>query len=526
MNFVKLLTALLVITGLVGIMFIPDSSTATAGEDKKAGDEKKKDDKEKAGENKGGDDDGPAQLGERGEMESKHAEKINKAVEAGCQWVLKAQNADGSWTSASGTEGTYKVGTTALALFAVLKGGIDRANPAIPKGFDFIRQNLKLFTKPQDNGQITYTYDVAMTVLALEAFYAQPTKKQKKEDEDKGLSTVPAEERAKDNFVKFAGADNEWMKKLIEWLVATQEPNSVWRYPGPAQDGNRMDASNSQYVMLALNTARRLGFNIPAQVWLNVANYFLTEQEKDGPDVEYFQVPAADLSILKLKKQMGALRKELLKIAKKEKKPVDQEDMMKTGVDPYEEFGKEDIKMKARGWSYVPHDKCGIYIEFGIFCGSMTTSGVAALVIAKAALEEMGQYKQIQKQVDQSIRDGCAWLAHNFTVQNNPKRQGYHYYYLYGLERAGALSLAREFGKHDWYDEGAEYLLAQQTGDGSWPESGHMSVFVDTCFAILFLCKATTPIVVMPFAETGGYMDNKPEKKPEKKEETPAPPKK
>jgi hypothetical protein len=61
-------------------------------------------------------------------------------------------------------------------------------------------------------------------------------------------------------------------------------------------------------------------------------------------------------------------------------------------------------------------------------------------------------------------------------------------------------------GKHDWWKEGAEYLLGAQTADGSWPGSEQggrqggdvTSPLVNTCFAILFLKKATMPLVKLP----------------------------
>jgi len=71
----------------------------------------------------------------------------------------------------------------------------------------------------------------------------------------------------------------------------------------------------------------------------------------------------------------------------------------------------------------------------------------------------------------------------------------WHYYYLYGLERAGVLSLCLRFGKHDWYEEGANFLLRAQRADGSWSSDGMVSALSNTCFAILFLKKATTPVI-------------------------------
>jgi hypothetical protein len=64
-----------------------------------------------------------------------------------------------------------------------------------------------------------------------------------------------------------------------------------------------------------------------------------------------------------------------------------------------------------------------------------------------------------------------------------------------------------KIGEHDWYQEGAEYLLKNQQRDGIWNQAtddrfGEGAV-VDTCFAILFLKKAT-PVLRTKIVKTGG----------------------
>ena len=71
----------------------------------------------------------------------------------------------------------------------------------------------------------------------------------------------------------------------------------------------------------------------------------------------------------------------------------------------------------------------------------------------------------------------------------------WHIYYLYGLERIGMLYGTDRIGSHDWYDEGAAWLIKHQADNGSWRN------VPDTCFAILFLRRATAPL---PGVATGG----------------------
>ena len=131
-----------------------------------------------------------------------------------------------------------------------------------------------------------------------------------------------------------------------------------------------------------------------------------------------------------------------------------------------------------RGWGYRGAGKNAY--------GSMTAGAVGALVICDYILKK--RWKS-----DPAVRAGVAWLAASFTVEENPGRGGgHHYYYLYGLERAGMLYGTEKFGRRAWYDEGAEYLVKKQHDNGSWGDPKN------TCFAILFLRRATRPLVATP----------------------------
>lgn len=73
-----------------------------------------------------------------------------------------------------------------------------------------------------------------------------------------------------------------------------------------------------------------------------------------------------------------------------------------------------------------------------------------------------------------------------------PSRGGYAHYYLYALERYWSFREAAE-GKSEaeprWYNEGAQYLLANQTPQGSW--EGDCGPVADTAFGILFLLRSS-----------------------------------
>jgi len=146
--------------------------------------------------------------------------------------------------------------------------------------------------------------------------------------------------------------------------------------------------------------------------------------------------------------------------------------------------------------------------------GSMTTAGLACLFICKAHLDGSQVYeKSLRGPIDKGLRDGAAWMAKNFSASSNPggdaggggggrrgRMPGHVFYYMYGLERAGVLLLVPRFGEHDWYDEGCKMFVKAQLENGSWDaqESGTVGPVCDTCFALLFLSRGTTPIVRIP----------------------------
>jgi hypothetical protein len=147
---------------------------------------------------------------------------------------------------------------------------------------------------------------------------------------------------------------------------------------------------------------------------------------------------------------------------------------------------------------------------------TMTAGGLGSLASYKRMLKE-------ELKDDKYVAAAVNWLATKFRVDANFDSKGskhpeWQYYYLYGLERAGVLAGVVKFGNHEWYWDGAEYLIKNQRNDGSWKAAKaglHTSQkyqdlvnsMLDTCFAILFLKRATEYLIETPHSQ----------KKPEEK---------
>ncbi|MCE9583126.1 MAG: hypothetical protein K8T20_11600, partial [Planctomycetes bacterium] len=130
----------------------------------------------------------------------------------------------------------------------------------------------------------------------------------------------------------------------------------------------------------------------------------------------------------------------------------------------------------------------------------MTASGVCSLIIIKSQLKGNALFnKDLQARVEKGIFDGLAWLDANWTVDSNPGGHRSHYYYLYGLERVGVLGSIEQIGGHAWYVCGAQHLVDHQKPDGHWNSGTELepAEVLDSCFALLFLKKATMPVGVV-----------------------------
>ncbi|MFH1228696.1 MAG: prenyltransferase/squalene oxidase repeat-containing protein, partial [Planctomycetota bacterium] len=114
---------------------------------------------------------------------------------------------------------------------------------------------------------------------------------------------------------------------------------------------------------------------------------------------------------------------------------------------------------------------------------SMAAAGLGALAICL-----FFQDKDIRE--NKPAQQALNWLNGKFAIHVPLLHGGVSTicYYLYGVERAGNLLGIDTFNTKHWYSFGARFLLSDQLANGSWNDE------TDTCFAILFLSKATRPL--------------------------------
>ncbi len=142
--------------------------------------------------------------------------------------------------------------------------------------------------------------------------------------------------------------------------------------------------------------------------------------------------------------------------------------------------------------------------------GSMTVAGISSLAIVQHMLRnddgvDANGTPPCCRPEDPypALERGIRWLGDHFAAAHNPNNASWLLYYVYGVERAGRLSGRRFFGDHDWYREGAAFLLAVQIPQtGSWRGIGQYEAgerdrsVVGTSLALLFLSKGLAPVMM------------------------------
>lgn len=317
------------------------------------------------------------------------AAQVRESIRQGAEYLLKVQSPRGTWNDMA----MYPGGVTALCTLALLTAGEDPSSPAMQKSLDYLR-----------GLELDKTYTVALQTMALCA--GEPRR----------------------DFVL--------IQRNAQWLERAQRDRGdrvgAWSY-GDQRDQIGGDNSNSQFAVLALHEAERVGAKINPATWQAAADYWKRAQRPDG------------------------------------------------------------------GWGYQGEMPSS---------GSMTCAGVGCWVICSgkvapaAAGAENGTVSCcMPPEHDDVLERALVWMGRNFSVTRNPGQGGggWHLYYLYGLERLGRLTARRFISDHDWYREGAEFLISQQDPfSHNWQGQGHAEEdpHIATALALLFLSKGRWPVLV------------------------------
>lgn len=161
------------------------------------------------------------------------ADQVNQAISRGTEYLLKVQNPNsGGWDEF----GTENCGASALVTLSLLNSGVSPNHPSMIKALNYLR-----------GVQANRTYSVALQTMVFCA--ANPN----------------------DDMLR--------IKQNVQWLIEAQRPNGMWGYE---PQNLSSDPSNTQFALLALSEAQRLGVPVPPKTYELSLRYWLQAQGPDG----------------------------------------------------------------------------------------------------------------------------------------------------------------------------------------------------------------------------------------------------
>ena len=400
--------------------------------------------------------------------------KVDKAIKQGLDYLV------GCNACSHFKEGDhhYQKNCNELILLTFLHGGLDEKHPRFQELFKEIMES-----------QLERTYKVALMAMFLEEY-----------------------ERVK----------YQWrIHQCAQFLIDNQGPKGGWRYGNPSiyvedilpvPTTTRRNVASRGRRSGSGNGVTRFDSSSPLhRAKPKVQRRILVQKKRDGQaDVDHSNTQYAALGVRSCHDAGIVFPKDLMKLARqwwidaqKKEKGVKKERLdLELKVQPNRRSrrraGNTRVTQAAlaepQGWCYGKHDGHKAY-------GSMTAGAIGAICIYDYILEE-------DWTKNQDALDGLQWVNKNWSVTGNPgphehkdfaeNTQHHYYYWMYGLERAGMLYGTELIGTHRWYREGAEELLKRQKGGGGWGGT------VNTCFAILFLKRATARLIDVATTAAGG----------------------
>ena len=158
-------------------------------------------------------------------------QEIKEAVLKGTAWLKTKQNPDGSY-------GNWSLGSTCLAVLALLHNNIPTTDPSVANAISYILNS----TPPKS------TYFRALTIMSLV------------DNGEKAPQTL--------NRVQ---SDKNW---LIQTQCKTTDNNLSFGGWGSFDTSNHADGSNTQFALLALYAATSWGFSVPQESWCKALSWY------------------------------------------------------------------------------------------------------------------------------------------------------------------------------------------------------------------------------------------------------------
>ncbi|MBC7821864.1 MAG: hypothetical protein IAG10_33675, partial [Planctomycetaceae bacterium] len=179
--------------------------------------------------------DKPVDEQRKSQISNLKSEAVKPAIERGIAFLKARQQENGTW------QGTPADGVTALCAAALLQAGVKPDDSVMQKALVHLRK-----VEP------TQSYTVALQTMVF-------------------CAASPKE-------------DAELIRRNVAWIekaqVAEGKTRGAWSYG--LNHGGRGDGSCSRFAVLGLHAAKKAGFEVQAETWRRVSDYWLTAQKDQG----------------------------------------------------------------------------------------------------------------------------------------------------------------------------------------------------------------------------------------------------
>jgi len=395
---------------------------------------------------------------------------IDEMEKRGVAFLRKLQQKDGSFPFKANTDNEKggDVGATALATIALLECDVPKDDPAVKAAVEFVRQHAPTMTQ---------TYSISLAIMLfdrfrdeadiplIESLMVRLMAGQSASDGGWGYSCPPISEAEVQRLRELMGKKAQLRAQLkLPEPGSRKKPSELppeiqqqvgrimqqggggpggGQAPGVPVGLSNTDNSNTQFALFALWVGRKHGLPVDGSI-VKMAR-FKAAQNKDGTWSYY--VPTRGGGLIPLDLPGGG------------------------AGDP----------AAVSGTNAAPSTQ-------------MTCAGVLAMAVFHGAANDQGGRNQFDANKDETLNRGLAALGHMIGEpdgkgQRLGEKQGKAYYCLWSVERVCVSMGLERLGGKDWYNWGAEILLANQGQDGSW--RGYFGdCGADTAFSLLFLRRA------------------------------------
>jgi hypothetical protein len=371
--------------------------------------------------------------------------KVDEAIDKGVAFLKKEQKKDGSWPRY--WPSLYPIAQIALPAYALLESGVPADDPGIQKAAELLR---KIALKTPTN----LTYELSLTLLFFDRL-GDP--KDKKLIQSLALRLILGQ-----------GQTGAWSYRNVS--ISEKHEAALLKLLGEL--GKRMEAGKSSVEALSEIEVPLLFRHVTVFQDLRAIDW---REEKAATDNSNTQFAIMGL--------WAAQRHD-----------VPTTPTLRLVVERFERTQAEDGRWAYRG--------TGSTALATLTRRSMTCVGLIALAVGRGTkMSTPGA--PAPGQVDLRVLRGLAALyqgiglsTRKFTQRLSPE----DLYYLWSLERVGMLYNLPTIGDKEWYRWGAQILVTNQNGNGSWPAPSERREKIDwaippleygpifnTSFALLFL---------------------------------------